>query len=183
MIQVETNPSGTISWQLLPLFYYAATDQPESSRYQFNLLFLGLQLGSSGTRFAFVPRLFPLLYHDRAYGSWDILWPLFRYSDNPAYPRQRISMRLIFEYQNSSDISGKDSITLTVGEGLLLSYHSQTGGSRLELLPAGLLFAYQKTEEEYSWRFLGFGYRETSARQFLQLLFINIPIGYKNLRR
>lgn len=173
LLEFETSPAGFFSWQFLPLFRYVAQGQDT----HFYLLPLCLELGSDGVRLSPQAKWFPLLYHDEMYGSWDILWPLFRYVQDPALPSTRFTMRLVMDYQRWQDGRSENCYDFSLLERLLLSYQQKGGATNLEVLPAGLLFAYSSKNQEYQWRLLGFGYGESPQDRYLQLLFFKLSLG------
>lgn len=172
-IVVESSPAGYFSWQLLPLFYYKS----EGAASHFYLLPLCLEFGTDGVRFAPQPKLFPLVYYDDMYGSWDILWPLFHYVDNPAIPEECFTVRFLVDYRRRSDDAERTSTDFSLLERLLLSYQADPSSTQLELLPAGILFGYYRNQDAYQWRILGCGYLETSRKAYLQLFFLKILWG------
>ena len=171
----ETSPSGLFSWQFLPFFSYVSRGEETA----FYLLPLFLEFGTRGVRFSPQPKWFPLVYYDEMYGSWDILWPLFRYVDNPALPAQRLSMRFIFDYERRRDAQDRSYVDLSVLERIVLSYQHDDAKVHWQLLPGGLLFEYYADPAQYQWRVLGFGYLETTDTRYLQILFFRISLGGK----
>ncbi len=175
----QTNPSGTFSCQVLPLFYYHRDG--DDSVWKF--LLLGLETGSKGFRFApDFSKLFPFYYHDPSCGRWDVLWPLFYYQENPVLPGYKMKFRFIFDYHTFTNSQGKSYGHLTLLEGFLLAYNSQETRSQIEIFPGGFIFGYYEYETELQWRFLGCGYEDNPQQESIQLFFIKIPIRYKRTK-
>jgi hypothetical protein len=169
----ESSPSGFFSWQFLPFFRYVA----QGLDTHFYLLPLCLDFSSDGIRFTPQPKWFPLIYHDEMYNSWDILWPLFRYTQDVDTSAHRFTMRFIFDSQSWRDARDGSCYDFSLLERLLLSYRQKNDTYDFALLPAGLLFAYYKDEQQYHWSVLGFGYGEAANQSYLQLLFFKISLG------
>lgn len=175
----QTNPSGSFSCQFLPFFYYHREEQ----EYVWKFLFLGLETGSKGTRFApDFSKFFPFYYHDASCGRWDILWPLFYYQENPVLPGYKMKLRFVFDYHELSNSQGKTYSHLALLEGFLLSYNSQETRSQLEIFPGGFIFGYYEYETELQWRLLGCGYEDNQQQEAIQIFFIKIPIRYKRVK-
>lgn len=171
----ETNPDSSFAWQILPLFCYASNQ----NRFSFQLLPFFLKFDSEGTHFNIAPKFFPLVYHDERINRWDILWPLFYYQKNPAFPETRWEFRFVASYQKTMTVQNESWQKFSLIEGLLLSYHDSDNKKNLEILPGGLLFGFYDNESEFQWRILGCGYEDTPQKRSLQILFIKIPLQYK----
>jgi hypothetical protein len=167
----ETSPDGSFAWQVLPLFSYSS----QNYKHHFYILPLFLDLGSEGVALSFQPKFFPLFYHDELYGTWDILWPVFCYTDNPDMPDQRFTMRFIIDYHITQNRQKKNTVDFSLLERLLASYQYQEKSTQLEVLPGGILFGYYEDDTKTEWRILGCGYQSTSHSDYLQILFIKIP--------
>lgn len=173
LLVFESSPGGLFSWQFLPFFAYSA----QNGKSHFYILPLALEIGSDGLAFSPQPKFFPLLYHDAMYGSWDILWPIFQYVANPVFPWWRFTARFLLDYQYQEDAQGRPVVDFSLVERLLCSYRSTPDSTVFEILPNGILFGYYHDTNYYQWRFLGFGYLENAQSRFLQLFFIQIPMG------
>lgn len=174
-IQVTSNPNGQFSWQFLPFFYY----ESKNNEYEFSILPLALTFGSKGFDFSLRPKFFPIVYYDKLYNSWDILWPLFRFTNNPEYPKISLKMRFVFEYSWQQDSMKNVTKNFSLFEDFLFSYSENIKQKVVEVLPFGILFSYLKNDNGYQWRVLGFGYSENSNNRYLQLLFFNLSVGRK----
>ena len=171
-IVFQTSPVGDSSWQLLPFFHYAS----QGDKSEFNFLLLGLHFDDKGFQFQFQPKIFPLVYHDEMYNSWDILWPLFRYQKTPNIPEWHFRLRFVFDYYKRIDSKSKTHIEISGLERILFNYQSSEKNRRFEILPEGLLFGCYRSPGHQQWRVLGCGYLSTPQQEYLEILFIKIPV-------